>query len=368
MKENKKVLVAMSGGVDSSVAAVLLKNQGYEVIGVHLQLWDHSKSNVDKLGGRCCSITDSNDARRVCDKIDVPFYMINAHDLFMDKVVDYFVHEYVSNRTPNPCVKCNSEIKFNYLFQKADELGCQWVATGHYAQIQLDYSKGVAHLCKAVDLQKDQSYFLFGMTQAALKRTLMPLGGFQKIMVRKLADQFGLNVAQKPDSQEICFVDNDNYADFIEKRVSPSFKMRGVIRSKGGDILGEHDGLFRYTIGQRKGLKLIGKNTENLYVTGFDFEGHNLYVGPEEMLFQNQLVATEVSWVRPVDELRILNCKAKIRSRHEEAACSVQIFENKTIQVTFEQPQRAITPGQAVVFYDGDEVLGGGFIQRASGL
>lgn len=354
----------MSGGVDSSVTAALLKNQGHDVIGVHMQLWDHGDSNFERTGGRCCSVVDSNDARRVCDKIDIPYYVINAQDVFKDKVVDYFVHEYLLNRTPNPCVQCNTQIKFNYLFQKADELGCDWVATGHYAQVHRDLVNQTARLTKGLDPQKDQTYFLFGLTQKALQRTLMPLGSLSKMMVRKLAEEFGLVVANKPDSQEICFIGQEGYKGFIESRVAPTLRPIGTIRTVEGDHVGVHEGLHRYTIGQRKGLQLNLKDADQYFVVGFETNTQTLIVGPEKYLFHDNLIASNVNWIQPVDPIKGVICHARIRSRHEEAKCRVTTFENGTVHVEFAEPQRAITAGQAIVFYQGDEVLGGGFIEK----
>ena len=354
----------MSGGVDSSVTAALLQRQGYDVIGVHMQLWNSGATSVERFGGRCCSIVDSNDARRVCDKLDIPYYVINAQEIFQDKVVDYFVHEYLQQRTPNPCAECNTKIKFNYLFKKADELGCQYVATGHYSQVNMDQVKKISRLYKGNDPQKDQSYFLFGLTQMALQRTLMPLGGLSKVMVRKLADEFGLAVAEKPDSQEICFIGDEGYKGFIEKRIAADFRPKGVIRTVEGVVVGEHDGLHRYTIGQRKGLQLTIPEPELYYVVGFDTKTSALVVGVEAQLFSQDLVASKVNWLRPIDSFHGLKCKAKIRSRSPEAACRVTLFENSMVHVEFDEPQRAVTPGQAVVFYDGDEILGGGFIDK----
>ncbi len=362
----KRVLVAMSGGVDSSVCAALLKQQGYDVIGVHLLLWNQADKNEERFGGRCCSLTDSNDARRVCDRLDIPYFQIDAQEIFNAKVVDYFVHEYLEQRTPNPCVECNNQIKFSYLFQKADELGCDLVATGHYTRLRHDPGTGVAHLHRAVDPGKDQSYFLFGLTQKALRRTLMPLGGFTKLQVRKLAVSFDLPVAEKADSQEICFIGQEGYSKFIESRTSTELRPEGVMMDLQGHVLGQHEGLHRFTIGQRRGLGLQQKEGEELlYVVGFQRDQNTLLLGTEKDLLRSELVAHKLNWLQPLDGLRTFACVAKIRSQHEGAECAVTPYENGEAVITFKQPQRAITPGQAIVFYSGDEVLGGGFIHQA---
>ncbi len=247
-------------------------------------------------------------------------------------------------------------------------MGCDWVATGHYAQVNVEPVSGICSLHKAADPQKDQTYFLFGLTQKALARTMLPLGGLTKMMVRRLAEQFGLvSVAQKADSQEICFIGADGYQKFIDERVPVNLRPSGSIRTMNGDLVGEHEGLHRYTIGQRKGLQLRVKDPDAYFVVGFDPKNSVLLVGPEKHLFNKELMASHMNWIRPMDLLRGIRCKARIRSRHEEALCRVTSFENDRIHVEFDEPQRAITPGQAIVFYNGDEMLGGAFIERVGG-
>ena len=332
----------MSGGVDSSVCAALLKNQGYQVIGVHMQLWDHGEANVERFGGRCCSLVDSNDARRVCDKLEIPYYVINAQDVFKEKVVDYFVHEYLEQRTPNPCAECNNAIKFNYLFQKADELGCDLVATGHYAQVFTDLMTGEAHLQKASDPQKDQTYFLFGLTQKALRRTLMPLGGLSKMMVRKLAEQFGWSWPTSRQPGDLLHRRGGLQAVHREprrqvlppRRPDPPAVGRGGGRARGPAPL--HDRAAQGALAQ-------GQGTRELLRLGYDRAGHRPDRRPEKDLFQKELMASKINWVRPVNELKGVRCMARIRSRHDEASCIVTAFENEQVHVLFEETQRAIT-------------------------
>ncbi|MGE4233145.1 MAG: tRNA 2-thiouridine(34) synthase MnmA [Bacteriovoracia bacterium] len=360
----KKVLVAMSGGVDSSVAAALLKTQGYDVIGIHMQLWDQSDANIKKSGGSCCSIVDSNDARKVAEHLDIPFYVMNARDQFQNDVIDYFMSEYLSARTPNPCVMCNNKLKFSYLLKKAEELNCSHVATGHYAKVISNTEGTEFHLLKAADKDKDQSYFLFGLKQAQLAKTLMPLGDLLKSNVRRMAETFSLPVvADKPDSQEICFIDEGGYQEFMEKRVTQRYRPGGPIVTQDGSIVGRHNGLYRYTIGQKKGLNIAHSEFQGFYVVGFDTKTNALIIGPEEALMKSGLLAVQCNWIGLRDFTKGIRARAKIRSRHEEAECMITLLNNNTVRVDFDQQQRAITPGQAIVFYSESLVLGGGWIE-----
>ncbi len=360
--EKKTVVVAMSGGVDSSAALALLQEQGYNCIGVSMQLWDYSEKE-DKAGstsGSCCSLDDIYDARGVADRLGVPFYVVNVEEAFSREVIDYFVSGYAAGSTPNPCIKCNQSLKFEVLLKKALSLGADYLATGHYARIV--GTNGGYRLLKGVDAEKDQSYFLFTMTPEQLSRVLFPVGGLTKKEVREYARKAGLRTSEKKESQEICFVTEPSYADFLSSRVPAS---PGEIVDAEGRVLGAHTGLHNYTIGQRKGLALSGGP---FYVLGLDTARNRLVVGPSEGLLSKGLVAADVNWINErahrAAKDGLTNVSVKIRYRHPGVESTVRIIGNEA-HVEFLAPQKAVTPGQAVVFYSGDEVLGGGWIERA---
>ncbi len=359
-----RIVVAMSGGVDSSVAALLLKKQGHEVIGISMKLRDQPEDPSVKTSG-CCSVQDMNDARRVCDDLEMPFYAMNFKEEFKEKVIDPFVTEYLKGRTPNPCVLCNTEIKFNPFLAKAKELGAEKLATGHYARIESDEA-GNFKLLKGVDPKKDQSYFLYSLGQKELAQILFPLGGMTKEEVRKIAREHNLKTKDKAESQEICFVPNDDAGAFVEKAMrdlplAPSFVKRGNFVDTEGKILGQHEGIHHYTIGQRRGTQVAAG--KRVYVKSIDPQTNRIVLAEDLSLYQTSLIASKVHWTQnpPTSSEKI---SAKIRYRHQAENCFVERLENDQTRVVFEDPQRAITPGQAIVFYQQDEVLGGGWIEE----
>jgi tRNA-specific 2-thiouridylase len=354
-----RVVLAMSGGVDSSVAAVLLKRQGYDVVGMFMRTGVHDGSDdtpAHKKG--CCSAVDAGDARRVADRLDIPFYALDFEADF-DRVIDYFADEYVAGRTPNPCVVCNTWLKFGKLWSFGKQLDADFIATGHYARVASD--SGEPRLLAAADPDKDQSYVLFALRRSLLPRLLFPIGGYRKDEVRSLAREFGLAVADKPDSVEICFVPDGDHAGLIRRR-RPDLATAGVIRDTSGKVLGEHDGYERFTIGQRKGLGVATGSRR--FVLDIIPETREVVVGDREGLLAGGLVASEVNWLiePPTGKLA---CRAKIRYRHAPAAATVTATGDGGATVTFAEPQSAVTPGQAVVIYDGERVLGGGWIYSA---
>jgi len=365
LNKKEKVVVAMSGGVDSSVALALLKEEGYDCIGITMQLWDYSEAEGSgAVAGGCCSLEDVNDARRVAHSLDVPFYVLNMEGLFEKEVVDYFTKAYMNGKTPNPCIKCNDVLKFDALMKKARALGADKLATGHYARIK--YADGRPVLFRGVDRTKDQSYFLFTMTGAQMNGTLFPLGTMTKRDVREKARALGLKTSEKKESQEICFVEGGTYREFVRSRPDGgSLASPGEIRDGAGNILGSHRGLFNYTIGQRKGLGLQG-GSGPFYVTEIDAVNNRLVVGPVEGLYSVGLRARGLIW-RGEEAEGAVGLTARIRYSPEEAACRIVSRVGGDIVVEFSAPQKAVTPGQAVVFYRGDEVLGGAWIEEAMG-
>jgi tRNA-specific 2-thiouridylase len=350
-----RIVVAMSGGVDSSVAAALLVRAGHDVIGLSMQLYDQQQGNV--TFGSCCTLDDLHDARRAARAIGIPHYIVNFERSFEAHVISDFVREYAAGRTPIPCVHCNGDLKFASLVERAEAFGADAVATGHYAQVDFDEPAGRYRLRRGADPRKDQSYFLFTLSQAQLARARFPVGALDKPAVREEARRLGLQVAEKKDSQEICFVAAGDHPEFVGRRAEMP---RGEIRDAGGRVLARHDGVHRFTIGQRKGLGL--STGVPLYVVDIDAASAAVTVGPREALERTGLTASRVNWIAgeaPASPIRAL---ARIRYRHQEAPATIVPLDGARASVTFDDPQTAITPGQAVVFFDGDVVLGGGWI------
>lgn len=354
----KTVVVGLSGGVDSSVAAYLLKEQGYDVIGVTMQIWQEEDSCTVEENGGCCGLSAVEDARRVAQKLDIPYYVMNFRKEFQEQVIDYFTREYLEGRTPNPCIACNRYVKWESLLKRSLEIGADYIATGHYARVE-QLPNGRYAIRNSVTAKKDKTYALYNLTQEQLARTLMPVGAYTKDEIRKIAEEAGLLVAHKKDSQEICFVPDNDYAGFIKNSTGKTIP-KGNFVLADGKVIGEHQGIIHYTIGQRKGLNLSMGHP--VFVTKIRPDSNEVVIGESEDLFVNTLICDRVNFMAMEGLEGEMRLKAKIRYNHPGAECVISPTEDGKVRVTFDQPQRAITPGQAVVFYQGEYVAGGGII------
>lgn len=369
-----KLAVAMSGGVDSSAAAAILKEQGHELVGFTMQLWNQNRginvdANGESLPSRCCSLDDVYDARRVAEELGFPFYVLNLEKDFERDVVQPFVASYLNGETPIPCVSCNSRLKFASLDRLAASLGCDKVATGHYARVEFDEDSNRYRLLRGRNLQKDQSYFLWELTQDQLSRAMFPLGEMSKPEVREVAREHALAVAEKSESQEICFVPDGNYAGFIDRYLaaegaSDRLPGQGEIVSREGEVLGHHDGIHHYTIGQRRGIGIAAE--QPLYVVSLDAASNQVVVGQQDQLLSSEFTAAGVNWIPFDTPTAPVRAEVRVRYRHNPSPATITPIPNGRVQINFDEPQRAITPGQTTVFYRGDEVVGGGWIVKAT--
>lgn len=367
-----KIAVAMSGGVDSSAAAAILKEQGHDLVGFTMQLWNQRRGisvdeNGEPLPSRCCSLDDVYDARRVAEELGFPFYVLNLEKEFERDVVQPFVDSYLNGETPIPCVACNSRLKFASLDKLAVSLGCEKVATGHYARVEFDEAAKRYRLLRGRDPQKDQSYFLWELTQDQLSRALFPLGELSKGEARQAARDNQLAVAEKKESQEICFVPDGDYAGFIDRFLEAEAQTDrqpgpGEIVTSSGTVLGTHHGIHRYTIGQRRGIGIA--QSRPLYVLGINTGTNQVIVGGDDELLSNELTAAGVNWIACDDPAEVVRAEVRVRYRHTAAAATIGPRNSGRARIMFDEPQRAITPGQATVFYRGDQVLGGGWIVK----
>jgi tRNA-specific 2-thiouridylase len=363
------VAVAMSGGVDSSVVAGMLQARGERVVGLTMQLWNQRRLPElpgERATGRCCSLDDVYDARYVAQRLGIPYYVVNFEERFEERVVKPFIEEYLAGRTPIPCTLCNNFIKFDQFLEMAQGVGAERMATGHYAQIRWNPDTGRHELLKSADRAKDQTYFLFGLTQEQLSRTLLPLGGMQKAQVRELARELAIPTAEKPDSQEICFVPNGDYAAFInayfrEQSIAPE-RTAGELVTSDGRVVGEHSGVHHFTVGQRRGLRFAAG--EPLYVIATEPSTRRVIIGRGDELLRSTMQVKDVNWISIVCPAAPVRANVKIRNKHFAAAATVTpTSEPARVEVRFDEPQRAVTPGQGAVFYSGDLVLGGGWIE-----
>lgn len=356
--EKKRVVVGMSGGVDSSVAAWLLKEQGYDVIGVTMQIWQDEEEKLQEENGGCCGLTAVDDARRVAASLDIPYYVMNFKREFKENVIDYFVDEYIGGRTPNPCIACNRFVKWESLLKRSMDIGADYIATGHYARVE-QLPNGRYAVRTSATGRKDQTYALYNLTQEQLKRTLMPVGGYTKEEIREMATKMNLPVAHKPDSQDICFVPDGDYASFIEKTADQTFPQGNFVLTDG-TIVGRHNGIIHYTVGQRKGLGVAMGYP--VFVLAIRPETNEVVLGKAEESLSRYVRADRINFMSVEDLKEPKKVWAKIRYNHKGAWCTVERTGEDEILCTFDEPLRAAAPGQAVVLYDGEYVLGGGTI------
>lgn len=376
MTENKRVLMAISGGADSAVAAALLKSQGYDLVGVHFRLgvqkpeikpedaeeWVPFNTFCSKISGAASD--GEARARAVCEQLEIPLQVHDAQELFEHEVADDALHEYLQQRIPNPCARCNLKVKLAELYRIADERGIHHVATGHYARLTTDNNTGLVRLLRAAAQDRDETYLIYGISQERLKRLLLPLGGIPASMVDKLAKEYEFETDRRHPRGMVCFNDDEKKVQYIERRSTPELRSKGMVRTTSGSIIGEHQGLFNFRIGQKEGIPITVKSPFEFVVVGFEPMNSILVVGEEFDLFQQELTVREVSFTRPIDSLKGIACVALLAPDAEGAPCRVTCFENETAQVVFEKPIRAIVAGQPIVFYQGEECLGGGRVRH----